>query len=181
MLRLGSFVLFFLFPALVLAGEWQADGMTPAASGRPGFYSAGISIKDIRFSLRCEPASRRISLAVKADHPLAAAELGDRVAKAAAGGGAYDLLINTTAYPRTARFDPAGAVLLFNEPVGKDGQLLEDLMSEKELVISNRPLRLSFPLAGSREVICASLTKCGIVQSGCVAKGLQGEGAGQGS
>lgn len=154
------------------AAEWVASGFTEPVGPQPGYYSAGITHKEIAFRVKCSPENRMISLGVAATGPLAAAELGDKAAKAAKGGGAYDLLIRDTAYARKAVFVSKGAELVFTDPVAPDGKLLEELMSADQLVISNNPLRLTFPLSGSREVICEALNACGITQSGCQAKGL---------
>lgn len=117
----------------------------------------------------CDPAGRRISLGVKAAGALAAAELGDKAAKAAAGGGAFDLLIQDIAYARSARFDAPNAMLRFTEPVAADGPLLRDLMSAGDLVLSNSPLKLEFSLSGARNAICAALSACRIKHPICLA------------
>ena len=171
MWRIGVVLLCFLVARNSSASEWKSDGYNKATDGLRGFFSASISKKDISFSVMCNPDSRTIGLGVLASGPLAAAELGDRAAKAAEGGGAYDLLIGGTAYPLSASYDPQNGMLRFADPVSKDGQLLEDLMSASEVIVSNSPLKLGFPLKGSREVICEALAACKIEQNGCRIKG----------
>lgn len=172
MWRFGAIFVYLCLGGSAWAGDWAFDGHSEATEDRASFYSASISQKDMRFTLLCNPANRHIALSVKADGALAAAELSDRAAKAAAGGGAYDLLIKDTAYARSAAFNPQNGTLLFTDPVGKNGRLLEDIMSAEQLVILNSPLKLSFPLHGSRDVICEALSQCRIEQSGCRDKGF---------